>query len=415
MQSPYHGVRILDFTQLEQGPSGTQVLADFGADVIKVERIDVGEIGRDHHPRVRGMSPHWAANNRNKRSLSLNTKHPRSREVIDRLLPTVDIVASNFRPGVMDRMGLGHAELSARFPRVICAYASGFGQTGPYRDGRGQDLVAQALSGLMALTGSADGGPVALGTYAADYLAAMHFAQGMMAALAARERTGRGQVVDANLLSSAVAMHLQEASTHLTTGRAYPRPPRGVAHSHTSALYASYETLDGRHLVVVGELFIDQPWRRTCRALGLDDVADDPRLQTQEGLLEHVGETYEILQRRFRELTREDALARLARADVLAAPVNGYDEVFADPQVLHNGMVLSTEVPDVGEVRLVGMPVRLSETPAQLRMPPPSVGQDNECLLTELGFADDEVAALQDAGVVGAENRAHTPGQDRRW
>ncbi|MEV4600105.1 CoA transferase [Amycolatopsis sp. NPDC049253] len=412
----YAGVRVLDFTQLEQGPSGTQVLADFGAEVIKVERIDVGEIGRDHHPRVRGMSPHWAANNRNKLSLSLNLKDPRSREILDRILPTVDIVASNFRPGVMERLGLGHEQLSARFPRIISAYASGFGQDGPYRDRRGQDLVAQALGGLMALTGNTQSGPVALGTYAVDYVAAMHFAQGMMAALAARERTGRGQLVDANLLSSAVALHLQEGTTHLNTGRAYPRPEHGIAHANTSALYATYQTADGRQLVLVGELFVDTPWQRVCKALELpDSIGHDPRFQTQDGLLAHTAETVGILETAFARLTRDEALARLAEQDVLAAPVNEYDEVFTDPQILHNGMVLRTEHPDVGEIQLVGMPVRLSETPGTLRKAPPPVGQDNEALLRELGYSAELIGELQDAGVVGSENRNHVAGQDRQW
>lgn len=409
-------VRILDFTQLEQGPSGTQVLADFGAEVIKIERINVGEIGRLHWPRVHGMSPHWAANNRNKRSLSLDIKNPESRGILDRLLETTDIVASNFRPGVMERLGLGHKELADRYPRIISAYASGYGQTGPYRDRKGQDLVAQSIGGLMALTGDVHTGPLATGSYVVDYAGAMHFAQGMLLALLARERTGRGQIVDSNLLSSAVAMHLQEGSTYLNTGRTYPRPSRGIAHSRTSALYATYRTRDGHFLVLVGELFIDEPWRRVCRALGLSTaVAEDERFQSTDGLLRHAEETFDLLQTRISELDQGDVLARLEAEDVLAAPVNSYDGVFSDPQVLHNSMVIETEHPDVGPIKLVGMPVRLSETPGRVRQPPPSVGQHNEEVLAELGYTAREVENLQSLGAVGRENANRRPGEDAAW
>ena len=412
----YEGVRILDFTQLEQGPSGTQVLADFGADVIKVERVDVGEIGRDQDPRVAGMSPHWAANNRNKRSLSLDLKHPDGRQVLDRLVRSADIVASNFRPGVMERLGLGHEALSAVNPRIISAYASGYGQTGPYRERRGQDLAAQAMGGLMALTGQADGPPTAVGTFAMDYLGAMHFAQGMMLALAARERTGRGQVVDSNLLSSSVAVHLQEGTTYLNTGQTYPRAPHGIAHVHNTALYARYETADGKWLALIGEFYIDEPWQRMCRALDLGpQVAADERFATLDGLRTHLGASHAALAEGFRRWTREEVLARLEREDVLAAPVNEYPEVFADPQVLHNGMVIETEHEAVGPIRLVGMPVRLSDTPGTVRLPPPMVGEHNAPVLADLGYDEDEVARLQEAGAIGSETRRHQAGGPASW
>jgi crotonobetainyl-CoA:carnitine CoA-transferase CaiB-like acyl-CoA transferase len=409
----YEGVRILDFTQLEQGPSGTQVLADYGADVIKIERIDVGEIGRDHAPKVRGMSPHWAANNRNKRSLSIDVKNPEGLRILHRLAETADIVASNFRPGVMERLGLGYGDLSAINPRIICAYASGYGQTGPYRDRRGQDLAAQAMGGVMALTGSAEGPPTPVGTFAIDYIAAMHFAQGMMLALAAREKTGRGQMVDSCLLNSAVALHLQEGTTYLNTGRAYPRPPKGVAHIHNTALYAQYVCRDGKSLVLVGEFYITEPWRRVCRAVGLPDkVAADPRFQTIDGLLDEIDLTYDVLAAAFAKLERDDAIKRLEAEDVLAAPVNEYPDVFADPQVLHNEMILNTQHPAVGSIRLVGMPVKLSATPGTLRHAPPTVGQDNEAVLLDAGYDAEQVAAWKTARVIGSEND-HTRGRSQ--
>ena len=410
----YEGVRILDFTQLEQGPSGTQVLADFGAEVIKSERQDIGEIGRAHSPRINGMSPHWAANNRNKQSLSLNLMAPGARSVLERLVKTADVVASNFRPGVMERLGLGYDDPAAINPRIICAYASGYGQSGPYAERRGQDLAAQALGGLLALTGS-DDSPTAVGTYAVDYVAAMHFAQGIMLALAARERTGEGQVVDSCLLNSAVTLHLQEATTHLNTGREYPRPPRGVAHSHSTALYARYRTADDRWLVLVGEYFVDQPWQRVCDALGLTEHRDDPRFATTRGLAEHVEAAYGLLESAFEQMSLDQALKALEQQDVLAAPVNDYPHLFEDPQVVHNELVVTAEHPHAGTLKLVGPPVKLSATPARVRNAPRTVGQDNEQVSAGLGFTPAEIDRLRESGVIGMENQRHRATGMAHW
>lgn len=400
----FGGVRVLDFTQLEQGPSGTQVLADFGAEVIKVERIGAGEIGRRQQPTLAdGYSPHWSATNRNKKSISVDLKHADGVALVHELVRGADIVASNFRPGVMDRLGLGWEALSAINPRIIVAYASGYGQTGPYAQLRGQDLAAQALSGLMALTGTADGGPMPTGTFLIDYIASMQFAQGMMIALAAREKTGRGQVVDSCLLNAAVATHLQEAASYLNTGQTFPRPPKNLAHAHNTALYGYYQTADDRWLVLIGEFYVSEPWQRTARALGL---RDDPRFHSTEGLLAHAEETRDLIAQGIRRLTWEQARERLEAEDILVAPVNDYDDLFEDPQVLHNEMVLSAEVPGVGEVKFVGMPVKLSDTPAELRLIPPTVGQHNDEILHGLGRTEKEIAELKERGIVGSESPA---------
>jgi formyl-CoA transferase len=416
MTLPYEGIRILDFTQLEQGPVGTMMLADFGAEVIKIERIDTGEIGRGQNPRYHGMSCHWAADNRNKLSLSVNLKHPEGQKIVLDLVRGADIVASNFRPGVMDKLGFGYEALRAINPRIICAYASGYGQTGPYRDLRGQDYAAQAMGGLMDLTGDADGPPTAVGTFAMDYLAAMQFALGMMAALAARERTGEGQVVDSCLLNAALTVHHQEATAFLNTGQRYPRPAHGIAHAHNTVLYARYQTSDGLWLALIGEFYITEPWRRTARALSLPpEVVDDPRFQTIEGLKEHADAAHEFLAAGFLRLRRAEAIARLEVEDVLAAPVNAYPEVFADPQILHNEMVLETETDTVGRLKLVGMPVKLSATPATLRSSPPTVGEHNEMVLGQLGYSTDDIARLRAEGVVGSETVRRRAGEPPAW
>ncbi len=416
MTGAFEGIRILDFTQLEQGPSGTQVLADFGAEVIKVERIDVGEIGRGQFPTIDGYSPHWSATNRNKKSISVDLKSERGIALILELARDADIVASNFRPGVTDRLGLGWEALSAVNPRLIVAYASGYGQSGPYAYRRGQDLAAQALGGLMALSGNEESGPIPSGTFMIDYVASMQFAQGMMVALAARERTGRGQIVDSCLLNAAIATHLQEGTTFLNTGQTYPRPPVGIAHAHNTALYGQYRTADDRWIALIGEFYITEPWKRTARALRLPaKVRDDERFQTLEGLREHLKETRDHVAAGIAALPFDEAMARFEEEDVLVAPVNEYEEVFADEQVLHNEMVLSADVPGIGEMRFVGIPVKLSDTPAALRAVPPTVGQHNEEVLAALGYDEGVIRELKESGVIGAENDRHAAGGPAAW
>lgn len=416
MTDAFEGVRILDFTQLEQGPSATQVFADFGADVIKIERIGAGEIGRRQFPTINDYSPHWSATNRNKRSISVDLKAPEGRALVLELAKDADIVASNFRPGVMEKLGLGWDDLSAVNPRIIVGYASGYGQTGPYAQRRGQDLAAQAISGLMSLTGAHDGPPTPSGTFMIDYLASMQFAQGMMIALAARERTGRGQVVDSSLLNAAVASHLQEGTTYLTQGQEYPRPTAGIAHAHNTALYGTYECKDGKWYVLVGEFYIPRPWQQCATALGLSaELIDDTRFGSNEGLLAHTEETTQLIREASLLFDRDELMERYAEQDVLVAPVNDYSDVFQDPQVLHNEMVLEAEVPGVGPVKFVGMPVKLSETPGRLRMVPPSLGQHNDAVLEGAGLSVEQIASLKAAGVIGVEHDEQEAGAPTRW
>lgn len=249
-----------------------------------------------------------------------------------------------------------------------------------------------------------------------DYLASMQFAQGMMIALAARERTGRGQVVDSCLLNAAVASHLQEGTTYLTHGQEYPRPTAGIAHAHNTALYGTYQCRDGKWYVLVGEFYIPRPWQQCATALGLpQDVVDDERFGDNDGLLAHTEETTRLIREASLLFDRDELLERFAEQDVLVAPVNDYEDVFQDPQVLHNEMVLEAEVPGAGAVKFVGMPVKLSDTPGRLRMVPPSLGQHNDEVLESAGLSAERIAELKTAGIVGGEHDEERAGAPTRW
>ncbi len=404
MVLPYDGIRIVDFTQLEQGPSATQVLADFGADVIKVERIDVGEIGRKQIPQVHGMSCYFMANNRNKRSLSLDLQKPEAKDVVYRLVEGSDIVASNFRPGVMERLGFGYDRLKAINPRIIWAAASGYGLSGPYERRVGQDLLAQAMGGLMSMTGEADGPPTATGTWIADYLGAMLFAQGMMLALAAREKTGRGQIVDSNLLNGMIASHIQENAAVLNVAAQYPRTPRGGAHTGSGPLYAVYRCKDGKYYALMGG-FVDNALERLSKALDIEpSLAADPRWSAMDMRSEEAWQIKPLLEQAFARFSRDEVEQRFADADLPPGRVYDLAEALKDPQVIHNGMVLTTSHPAYGSVRLTANPVKLSETPATLRLPPPTVGEHTTEVLRELGYSDEQIQALRVLGVVGSES-----------
>jgi formyl-CoA transferase len=249
-----------------------------------------------------------------------------------------------------------------------------------------------------------------------DYLASMQFALGMTIALAARERTGCGQVVDSNLLNAAVASPLQEGTTYLNTGQKFPRPTAGVAHAHNTALYGYYQASDELWFTLIAEFYVDEQWKRTARACGLpESVVDDPRFQTIEGLREHTEETYRLIADAVGKYPRDEIMARFEAEDLLVAPVHDYDEVFTDPQVRHNGLVLEAEVGGVGPVKFVGMPIALSETPARVRYVPPKIGEHNDEVLAAAGLDPEGIRLLKAAGVVGSESDRERAGGSAAW
>ncbi|MDP6513938.1 MAG: CaiB/BaiF CoA-transferase family protein, partial [SAR202 cluster bacterium] len=309
-----------------------------------------------------------------------------------------------FRPGVMERLGFGYDKLKEINPRLIWAVASGYGQTGPYRDRIGQDLLAQAMGGLMAMTGERDGPPTATGTWIADYLGAMLFAQGIIVALAAREKTNQGQVVESSLLNTAIVSHLQENAAVLTLGTEFPRPPHGGGHAGSGPLYSVYECKDGKHFALMGGL-VDDGLGRVSKALEIEpSLAEDPRYKGVDMRDDDAWIIEPVIRSAFKKFTRDEVEQRFSESGLPPGSVLELNELFQNPQVVHNDMVVEAEHPAYGRVKLTGFPVKLSDTPATLRKAPPTVGEQNEEVLQEFGYSADEIRTLQEVGVVGSEN-----------
>lgn len=331
------GIRVLDFSRFMQGPHCSQMLADMGADVIKVERPRTGDENRAlPFNRIRGANAFFLALNRNKRSLSLDLKHPRRKEIVCRLLLTCDVLLENFRPGTMEKLELGYEEVSRINSRLVYCSCSGYGQQGPYRDKPGQDLLAQAMGGLAWVTGRTNGYPRTAGTYAVDAYGAMLATVGILAALQSRTRTGKGQKVEVCLLDAALHMQCQELTYHLNGGRFRPRENEELAHPLEPAPYGIYAAADGRFLAV-----LSGPWSTLCRALGLPELETDLRFDTGEKRLERRSELYALLSGIFRREPRATWLDRLGAEGVWSAPVHTYEEVERDPQVSWSGLIVT--------------------------------------------------------------------------
>ena len=365
---PLSGVRIIDFTQVFMGPCCTQMLADYGADVIKIERPGTGDLSRTSLPDKAGLlGPVFCSLNRNKRSLVLDLRRQDERAVVLELTKQSDVVVSNFRAGVMERMGFGYDDLSRINPRIIYAVGTGYGLEGPYAHKGGQDVLAQAMSGVMARKCD-DEEPLSVNaTTFADYSCGMHMMQGILLALLQREKTGRGQKIAVSLLDSMLAAQMQEATAHLMRGREVnwgAMPLSGV-----------FRTQDGA-LVLVGAFKTD-PVGDIGKALDLPGLGADPRFATHELRVENKKILQSILREQFGSNTTKYWLARLEEQDLLCAPVMTLAEMLADPQIAINGMILEGEG-EVEPLRVMGSPIHMGDAPVSIRLPPPRLGKHTE-------------------------------------
>jgi crotonobetainyl-CoA:carnitine CoA-transferase CaiB-like acyl-CoA transferase len=392
---PLTGIRVLDLTRALSGPFATMILGDLGADVIKVEDVWHGDDTRRWGPPFQGDdAAYFLSINRNKRGLSVNMKTPEGRQVVQRLAAGSDILIENFRPGAAARLGLGYAELSGQSPALIYASISGYGQTGPSAALPGYDAVAQAVSGMMSVTGEANGEPVRSGTSLADVGAGMWALIGILAALYARQATGRGQLIDISLMDGQVAWLTYVAGRYFATG---VTPGRyGSAHESV-APYQVFPTADEPMMLAVGS---DGVWRRFTAAAGLDDLTDDPRYATNPARVQHRDTLIPRITQALAARGCAEWTDLLNAAGVPAGPVNTVPAALHQPQIAARDMVVEVEHPVAGMLRMLGTPLKLSAQPASIRRPPPVLGQHTDEILAEAGYSADRIAELREAEVI---------------
>ena len=393
--SALDGMTVLDLTRVLSGPYCTMMLADMGARVIKVEQPGKGDDTRGWGPPFQnGESAYFLSINRNKESVTLNLKHPEGRRVLDALIERSDVLVENFRPGTLDKMGLGYTSLSKQRPDLVYCSISGFGQTGPRRREPGYDAVMQGEGGLMSITGSNDGPGYRLGVAIADIVSGMFSAYGIAIALLARHRTGRGQFVDVGMLDAVTALLTYQAGIYFATETA----PARLGNRHpTIAPYETLEAADGDLVVAVGN---DQLWQTFCGVLQLETLADDARFKTNKDRVSSHDELRPLLVERLKTRPAAEWLSKLKEAGVPCGGVRDLDQLFSDPQIIERAMVVTLDHPAAGLIRQLGVPIKLGDTPGAVRTPPPLLGEHTETVLRELGLSMEEVEHLRQSGAV---------------
>lgn len=391
---PLQGIRVVDFTQVQLGPCATQVLGDFGAEIVKIERPGPGDLSRSTDPFITepgGQSAYFMALNRNKRSVAVDLAKPEGREIVLKLVAQADVLVHNFRPGVVERLGLDYETLKTSHPRLIYACGSGFGPEGPLVHKAGQDLLAQSMSGLASRNAGAEGQPRLFPTALGDFTAGMILAQGVLLALYHRERTGEGQSMHVCLLDTLLAMQQQEATQWMLR----KQPVNWI----TQNLIDIFRTRDGA-VTLVG-VFRPNPLQLVCEALEMEDLSRRDEFATLALQMKNRIELMRLLDDRFGQLDTAECIDRLDRADILCAPVLTLDDALRQPQVAANDILISFDHPIHGRVMTTGNPLHLSGAPQIARRPAPVLGQHSDEVLRELGLDSARIASLRNAAVIG--------------
>ncbi len=395
---PLSGVRICDLTQVMFGPCGTQVLGDFGADIIKIERPGVGDLSRTYDPFQKvdgGESAYFMAMNRNKRSLAVDITRPEGLAVVRKIVETVDVFVHNFRPGVVERIGLDYETLRLAHPGLIYAEGSGFGGGGPLVHKGGQDFLAQALSGLAERNRDASDMPQLYPTAVGDFAAGMMLAQGILLALLQRGKNGLGQKISLNLLDVMLVMQQQEVTQALLRQKSVnwlTQNPMDV-----------FATCDG-HIAVIA-VFKPNPIGDICQALEIPDVTSDPRFATLSAQMVNRAVLREKLGEGFAKFSTKESLQRLESEDILCSPVLSLKDALSHPQVEYNGIVVEFEHPVHGRMRTVGNALKLSQVEMISLQPPPTLGQHNDAVLSEAGYDAAAIASFKADGIVQADDK----------
>lgn len=382
------GIKVIDLTRILSGPYCTMLLGDMGADIIKIESSAGDDTRKWGPPFLSDESAYYLSVNRNKRSIVLDLKSKEGKEIFFKLLETADVVVENFRPGTMEKLGFGYEELKARNPKIILASISGFGQTGPYSKKPGYDVIAQGFGGLMSVTGEEGRAPVKAGFSIADLGSGMWAIIGILLALNARHSTNEGQWVDASLSDTMIGWQTFLATGFFATGE----NPKPLGNAHQSIVpYQVFESANGYFNLGVGN---DALWQKTCILLNIPEFINHPDYKTNNDRVKNRTTLIPILQKLFKEKTTVEWITEFELAGIPVGPVNTFEDLYKDEHVHAREMVKTVTHPTIGELKLTGTPVKLSETPGDIQLPPPLLGQHSEEILNELGYSKSQIEEL---------------------
>ena len=397
MTGPLEGIRILDLTWVLSGPFATMVLSDLGAEVIKVERPEVGDIARGNGPHVNGLSTYFLSLNRGKKSITLNLASEQGKDIFLKLVKHVDVVVENFVPGTMEKLGLGYKTVSHHNPRVIYAACSGFGQTGPYSNKPAFDVIVQAMGGIMSITGEPNGPPVRPGASLGDITAGLFMAIAILSALQERHTSGKGQMIDISMLDCQLALQENAFVRYLNTGEV----PQALGTRHpVFTPFQVFPTKDG-YIAVATRGGVKDQWPLFCAIIGRLDIVDDERFQTGWLRTQNYEMLEPILNEAMQAMTTEELIKEFEAAEIRCGPVNSIDQAAADPQVSVREMIVEVSHPKAGSFKVVNTPVKLSRTPCKLQQACPDLGEHTKEIFKELlAMSNEEVDRLGESGIV---------------
>ncbi|MCU9601198.1 CaiB/BaiF CoA transferase family protein [Pallidibacillus thermolactis] len=392
---PLEGIKILDMSRTLAGPYCTMLLGDQGAEIIKVEQPGLGDESRRFTPPTwNGVSTYFLSSNRNKRSITVNLKSKKGKEIIYKLAKEADVLVENFRTGAMDKLGFGYEKMKEINPKLIYCSISGFGRTGPEKDRAGYDLLLQGYGGLMSITGEPDRGPAKAGMSIVDLSTGLFAVYGILSALFARQKTGKGQYIDVSLLDGQISLLNFLATGYMATGKV----PSRMGSAHPSLV--PYQAFRAKDIDIILAVANDGLWKKCCEAFGWKDLLTDPRFQKNDDRVAHREELVSILSDRLIKMESKEIFEKMDKAGVPCGPIHTVDQIINHPQVKAREMMIEIEHPKIKDLKVPGFPVKFSETPAKVRYYPPLLGEHTVEILTELGYSQKAIQKFKDEGVV---------------
>jgi len=397
MKGTLEGIRVLDMARVLSGPHCAMILGDLGAEVIKIEKPGEGDMTRANYPRINGMATYFCAHNRNKKSVTLNFRKPGAKEIFLKMVKEADVIVENFRAGTMEAMGLGYDVLKEANPGIILTRISGFGQSGPYSNRTCFDGAAQAMSGLMDITGEEDGSPTMIGTYVVDYATGLYAVIGTLAALNARQTTGLGQVVDVALLDTAVSLMHTAVPDYMNLGEVFTRKGNNDRYAWPAKVY---EAGDGRWAYI--HTGMDNTFAAMMKIIGHEELITDERTATREAraTLESRELTEGLISEWVKQHTADDVIAVVSQHGIPCAKVSNVPEMVENEQLKHRDMIRKVNIEDVGDVFISGPVVHFSEQKCDIFQAPPKLGEHTESVLADFGFNAEEIQDMKDKGII---------------